>query len=266
MIIGSVAIKFHFPSLNREPKDYDIIALDQYNKLDLERIHRGDLDKRLEILINPVLFNYYKGSVPNMCGTNELYTLKASHSFWDLSNNSWQKHIYDCVFLKEQGCELIFPLFYDLYDYWVKLHGGNKRSNLNMTANDFFDNAIKCPIPHDDLHELLLQHEYFKNQTKPTYTNILKDGAEVEVEEEKFNKLSEEEKYKLVVEEVMVMAFERWSEKTNFRLAFELMMKKFLIGHAPMWEAIWMINNYKKLLRCPFNYQTFLKNKTNEYN
>lgn len=129
-----------------------------------------------------------------------------------------------------------------------------------IKSKDFFDNAITCKIPHDTLHELLIKHEYFKGQEKPTYSLILKDNCEVDVDEDKFNQLTELQKYNLVFEEVAVMAAERFKDK-HYQASYAKMLKKFIISHAPIWEALWIIENHKLLLTTiPFDYKKHLDN------
>lgn len=253
MIIGSVALKHHFPELNREPKDVDIVAFDEYDKQDLIRIHRGSF-KRVEVLINPVLLNWFKQkkSIPQICTKDELYTLKISHVFWKLENNSWDKHMWDIQFMKDKGCQFIPELFESLYKYWNTVHGENKRSKLDMSADEFFDNALTCEYEHDYLHTLI-------NST-PTYLKVLKDGCEVDVSEEKFNSLSFEDKCNLVYEEVEVMAYERNFHK-DYRFRYGRMLKKFIINHAPIWEAIFIIENYKLLCKPRQDFMKLINNK-----
>jgi hypothetical protein len=120
-----------------------------------------------------------------------------------------------------------------------------------MSSEDFFNNALKCEYNHDYLHTFL--------KNPPTYTKVLKDGAEVDVSETKFNNLSFEEKCDLVKEEVMVMAFERYS-KFYYRNAYAKMMKKFIISHAPMWEAIFIIENYMSVYKPDYNFLKKIEN------
>jgi hypothetical protein len=121
MIIGSTAIKFHFPEFKRVPKDLDVLAFDEE-----DRKHLKALKPEAEVLINPILLNWCKekyGFIPSYCPKNELYTLKVSHCFWSLDNGSWGKHLYDIQWLKEQGCKFDRKLFYKLFEYWENLHG-----------------------------------------------------------------------------------------------------------------------------------------------
>src|SRR6185436_10090686 len=239
ILIGSKAIKHWFPDFPREPKDVDYAVNN--------RISSGE--KGVEYLYNPVLL---KWGCSDILTPDELYTLKMSHLFWDLG---WNKHEYDATFLRDKGCKLIYPLFYDLYDYFNELHGKNKRSDLKMTSEKFFDNALTCPYDHDWLHTLL--------NPIPTFNKVLKDGMEVEVDEERFKLLSYEEKEALVREEVEIMAYERWP-KLDFRVAYITMLKKFILSHAPIWEAIWILENYKYLCLAKHNFIKHLNEKINE--
>ena len=267
MIIGSNCIKYHFSDFPREPKDVDIVVLNSKEQSVLKSAYSNS-NIKTEILLNPVLINWFKNKrcVPHICYINELYTLKISHCFWDLKNNSWDKHIWDIQWLKEKGCKFIPELFYQLYDYWQTIHGKNKRSNLELSSKDFFTNAVNYPVDHDFLHELLITHPYFNNQEKPTYPKILKDGAEVDVCMDKFKNLTELEKFNVVFEEVGIMMLEnRYPKEMYWKKKYEKMLKKFVLNHCKIEEAIWIIQNHKKLItEIPFDFCKFLKIKENE--
>jgi hypothetical protein len=236
ILIGSSAIKHHFPDFNREPKDIDYAV----------RVKRGRKDN-IEYLENPVLFEFCDQEI---CPPDILYTLKISHLFWNIGLD---KHLFDVQFLKKKGCQINWELFYKLYDYWTLVHGKNKRSDLLMSSEKFFDNRIIFPVPHDDIHEILIKHPYFKGQAKPTYTKIL--VGEVEVSEELFNILTHAEKCNLVIEEVCVMSTERMFH-SDYRVNYHRMLKKFLLNHAPLWEGVFM--NWIELHKPPFDYITYL--------
>jgi hypothetical protein len=226
LLIGSKAIKHHFSDFPRDPKDEDYAVTSNQHKNSIE----------CEYLYNPVL-----GDLSGIADPNILYTLKISHLVgWDIN---WDKHMFDVQFLNKKGCVLDIDLFYRLYNHWNIVHSPNKRSDLDMSAEDFFDNALNTP--HDYYHTLI--------NPVPIYTKILKDGAEVEVCEEKFNNLSFQDKLDLVREEVMIMAYERYKNK-DYRHAYSKMLKKFIINHAPIWEAIFIIENFISLHKPLFNY------------
>lgn len=240
IIIGSSAIKHYFPDFPREPKDLDFATLVTTNKK----------EEGIEYLENPVLFKY---SNTKYLEPDLLYTLKASHLVH--SDINWSKHLWDFQWLRKRGCKINLELFYELYSYWNTVHTPNKRSELKMTANEFFDNTIKCPYSHDWLHTLL--------NPIPTYLKVLKDGEEVDICENKFNNLSYEEKYALVFEEVAIMEFERNFHK-NYKIGYSRMLKKFIISHAKLFEALWMLENYIELEIPKFDYRKLIINKIKE--
>lgn len=234
VLVGSEAIKYWFPDFHRKPKDTDFIVRD----VPMFK------EPKTEYLINPVLCDYPLA----ILDADRLLTLKASHLFWDIS---WDKHMFDVQFLLKQGCNINLPLFHELYQYWQTTIHINRRSNLTMEADSFFNNALK-KYDHDYLHTLI--------NPVPAYTKVLKDGQEVEPDETKFASFSFVDKKALVQEEVMVMAYERLAGRT-YTAAYSWMLKKFLMNHAPLWEAIWIIENYTHLHRSPFNYKQKLDNE-----
>ena len=242
ILIGSSAIKFWYPDFPREPKDKDYVV---------ESLHGLKSTKEVEYLVNPVLFNYHR-SDSQIPTPNVLYTLKMSHMFWDIN---WNKHLYDIQWLKNKGCKVITGLFYDLYEYWNDYHSKNTRSDLKMSSSKFFDNALKCKYDHDWLHTLI--------NPNPTFNKVL--IGEVEVSEEKFNKLTYQEKLNLVREEVYIMAWERMPNK-DYRFSYEIMMKKFIISHAPLWEAIFILDNYKDLYKPIINFKKIIENGIKKIN
>lgn len=234
LLIGSSAIKHHFPDFRRVPKDVDYAVSTKMES-----------KKGLEYLYNPII-----GNEDGIASPNLIYTLKISHVIgWDIK---WERHMFDIQFLKQKGCKIDMNLFNKLYEFWNIHHGHNRRSDLDMSAEDFFNNALKTP--HDYFHTLL--------NPSPTYLKVLKDDAEVDVCENKFNLLSFEEKCDLVREEVMVMAYERY-KKTNYMEAYGIMLKKFILSHAPIWEAIFIIENFVTLHKPLYNYFKVIEEKMN---
>jgi len=242
--IGSSRIKELFPDFSREPKDLDYAV-----GFDIKSNEKG-----IEYLYNPIIMNWCGGG--GMTDKDALYTLKLSHVVgWRLENRSWDKHVFDIQFLKSKGCEIIWPLFYELYEFWGTIHGPNKRSDLEMSAENFFDNTLDCKYSHDLLHTLI--------NPNPTYISILKDGEEVDVSEEKFNSLSFEEKCNLVYEEVEIMSAERY-KGLGYLFRYKRMLDKFIISHAPIWEAIFILENYKFLCKARQNFMIKINSKLKE--
>jgi len=247
-IIGSAALKGLFPDFKREPKDLDILVdrdCDAHSVKCFMANCFATSNTRIEVHHIDPLFNW---ACTKALGPNEFLTLKCSHIFWDIN---WEKHMFDIVFLFEHGAKIVPELFSLLYNHWTNVHGVNKRSDLNMAASEFFNNALKGKYDHDYLHTII--------NPLPTYLKVLKDGAEVDVSEEKFNSLSHSEKLELVREEVYVMAYERMGSR-SYRAAYAWMLKKFIMSHAPMWEALFILGNYRELHKPIINYKTIIDN------
>lgn len=244
IIIGSVAIRYWYPDFNRLPKDIDyaVISSKQYNST-----------RSTEYLENPILYksihSYHiiENNDKLYLSPEGLLTLKMSHLFWDIN---WNKHMFDVQFLLSKDLDIDKVLFYDLIDYWKEYLPKIRRSDLVMSREDFFSNAINYDsCEHDILHTLI-------NPT-PMYTLLLK--GEVELDEDKFNQLSFEDKLEVVREEVYVMAYERYKH-LNYMIAYKKMLDKFIRLHAPIYIAIFAIKNYIALLKPKLNYIKKIEN------
>jgi hypothetical protein len=249
LIIGSSAIKYHFPHFRREPKDLDY-AVDN-ETVDKSKEGSKIDGKIIEYLYNPIIFKYINEDC-EYANPSIILTLKMSHISW---NVNFKKHMFDIQFLLDNGVIYHKELYDELYNFWMNLKGREgkyRRSDLTISSDEFFDNGIESD--HDYLHLLL--------KDIPTYTKILKDGCEVEPSEYKFNLLSHNEKISVIEEEVMVMAYERFRDK-QYRVAYEQMLEKYVTGHAPIWQLLFIIENYK-ILRIPsFNYYKKIESNLN---
>lgn len=245
ILIGSSAILHWFSSFPRKPKDIDFIVTEK----EKSTIHKGE---NVEFLLNPIFTNKWKyASTYNpVMFPDDLCTLKASHLCWDLN---WEKHMWDLQFLLKQGCTIDDELWNELYAHWNTFHAKNKRSDLKMSKEDFFTNKVNYnEHQHDFTHTLL-------NPT-PVYTRVLRDGCDVDLDPIKFECLPHEDKINFVREEIMVMASERYKD-LGYRHAYNKMLKKFIISHAPIWSVTFILRNYIEIERCPFD---FIKKIENE--
>lgn len=240
ILIGSKAIQYHYHDFKRNPKDIDYAVLNKKKS-----------EKGIEYLVNPIIYKYE--SDREVASAIMLTTLKASHLCWDIN---WEKHMFDLQFLLSKGNKIDKDIFIELYNYWNQTHVKNKRSDLKMSKEDFFDNAINySENQHDDLHKIL--------NPIPIYTLVLADGKEVELDELKFHNLTYEQKLDFVREEVMVMAYERYSN-LDYRVAYSKMLKKFIISHAPLFSLIFILENYIKLHKPIINYLKKIKDGLQE--
>lgn len=241
IIIGSTALKYWYPDFPREPLDVDIV----HHGLTDEQIWelKSHYSKQVECNnwgeFTPFGVLEYKHHLD----PENLLTLKASHLCWNIN---WEKHLFDVQFLLKKGHKINSKLFWELYDHWNEVHGQNKRSDLKMTKEEFFDNAVNYDTgEHDEIHKIL--------NPIPIYSRIHKDGSEVELDENKWNDLTFENKLEMIREEVMVMAFERWKH-LDYRLAYGRMLKKFIISHAPKFTLIFIIENFIELHKAKYNF------------
>lgn len=240
MIIGSCAIRHWFPDFRREPKDMDIVGGEPPETgLRVERLRNPVLESRPDLFKDGYL-------VPEA-----LLALKLSHLFWDVF---WDKHCYDMLWLYDKGVEPDMALFWDLHAHWTANppSKGLRRSNLDMRAEDFFDNAISCPIPHDDIHEML--------SDSPAYKKIL--VGEVLTSDDLFDALPHEEKIRVVREETMVMAYERLGDRT-WRQAYSWMLRRLIWKHLPVRQALWALRHYREIYIPQYDYVSAINEKAN---
>jgi hypothetical protein len=236
LIIGSTALKHYFSDFPREPKDLDYaVTKERKNK------------EGIEYLYNPIITKYqYEGYLkPEL-----LLSLKISHLFFNLN---WEKHLYDVQFLLNKGVKYDIKIVDELFKFWEEYLPKVRRSQLEMNKESFFTNAVNEDTEqHDYLHTLI--------NPIPMYTLLLKDGAEVELDETKWDKLTFEQKCDVVFEETAVMAYERYS-KLHYRKAYTIQLKDNIIKHFPRYIALFAIENYPKLEKPKFNYIEQIKSK-----
>jgi hypothetical protein len=230
MLIGSAAAKIHFPDF-REPKDIDYFSI--------EKIAGADC------FWHPALSQWNGGEVAT---PDELYTIKVSHCFWP---HNWNKHTFDVTWFGNKGCKLI-PEFYDiLYPIWEEKFG-KKKANLNVKAEDFFNSRVFRVYDHDSIHLSIAYYD------RPLYERILRDGHEVAVSKNKFDKLSHEDKLNLVREEVYATALERQMIPSDYtyspRAAYAWALKKTVIDFSKGWFPLFIVENMIDLHKPDIDY------------
>src|SRR5882672_6590338 len=107
LIIGSTALHAIYGSEFREPKDLDLFSDDE-NFAPADDV-LWDESFRHWIEYRP--YGTVHGVLREYATPNELYTIKISHSHWELDNGSWSKHISDILFLQDKGAKLIPELY-----------------------------------------------------------------------------------------------------------------------------------------------------------
>lgn len=224
MIIGSTAMKHWFPEF-REPKDFDQFSREPQSR-------EGD--------------NFWHPSFPEewaeprFATVDELYTIKVSHSFWEIAG-SWNKHMADVRFLQQQGAVFLQDMYDILYPVWLEQHG-RKRTNLNQGKADFFNDAVVRKYDHDSIHTSVAYHD------RPLYESILKDGSEVLTDWQKFLDMDYETQLQLVREEIYATALERKCIPSNYlcspRGAYAWAIRRTATSLFKGKWALWLVLHY----------------------
>lgn len=234
LIIGSTAMGHHLADA-REPKDLDVFTPGA-------REWRTD-----DPFWHPSFESWITPGTDRFATLDELYTIKVSHAYWELKNGSWDKHMSDVVFLKDNGAQLMPDLHKLLYKVWEETHG-KKRVDLNMEADSFFADAVRRKYDHDSIHDSVAYGD------QPMYVQILKDGHTVAVDMNKLHALTFEDKVKLFREEVYATALERLMVPTNYRHsarhAYAWALRRTITSLTKGWSAQFLVEHYR-LFRQP---------------
>lgn len=200
LIVGSHALKA-LGVCNREPKDIDWWS---DRKMSPKLVN-------VDHLWHPTFAQFIPETTQTEYATlDQMYTIKLSHSHWELKNGSWNKHVYDMMKLKEHGAVLDLDLYKILYTVWEEMYG-KKVMNLDQDKSEFFDDAVKRTYDHDSIHASVAFGDH------PIYEDILKDGATVDIDSKKLWAMPHERVVKLFIEEVCVTALERIVIPRNYK-------------------------------------------------
>jgi len=249
LIIGSTAMQFNFSDFTREPKDLDFFAPPEQVPAYL-KAKAGEVE--------PFWHENWRGTRLeranwDMATPDELYTIKVSHSYWELGNGSWDKHMCDIIWLKRHGANLDMELHKLLYPVWVERHG-SKKMNLAQAAGMFFKDAVVRIYDHDSIHDSVAYGD------KPLYERILKDGETVDIDPDKlWNGLTFDEQVKLFREEIVATALERWMIPTEYKfsagLAYKLALKKTITSLTKGRSARFIVDNFEQFMK-PHDYMS----------
>lgn len=238
ILVGSQALKQHI-DLKREPHDIDFFC-DSLNHLTGELIEEDGGGKKVELFYHQDLERYFKKDEDRVATLDELYTIKISHIFWQLKNNSWNKHCHDIMLMKANGAKFIQELYDVLYPVWEEKHG-KKKANLNASPEDFFNSKVTRIYEHDSIHDTVAFYD------EPLFNRILADGHQVKVDRQKFEDLSQEDKLKLVREEVFATALERQIIPSNYRYspgaAYRWALMKTITSFSKGWFPLYIVQN-----------------------
>jgi len=229
IIVGSKALKHHFPNLNREVSDIDIIGYsDDLNPLIntfkptevikgkntyiLKNIqNKTDIydTKNIELLLADdskalqMVLEYNKESL--YAPKEVLFSLKSSHIHYPIKFN---KHIKDFCFLFDyfKGIDMLSEITIIHKKEIEKRLGKLKTPSLNKSVEEFFGQSkdyVKSYFVHDDIHRVMSHYD------KPLYQKMQKGGNLAMCDKNSWFRFSYEDKCKCVLEEAYVIALER---------------------------------------------------------
>ncbi|WP_411721694.1 hypothetical protein [Mycetocola sp.] len=241
VLVGSKAM-YHWFEDARSQKDIDYFSdeLHGYTEED---------GTRIETFWHPDLDRWNWGPVAS---ANELYTIKVSHSFWELKNGSWSKHMMDILFLQSKGAILIPELYKILYKIWEETHG-KKKVNLEADPETFFnDKIVKRVYDHDSIHESVAYYH------RPLFERILRDDSDVAVDKSKWDAMDHEDKLKMVREEIYATALERKLVPSDYKsspgAAYNWTLRKTITSLTKGWFALFVVENFKDLTKADIDY------------
>lgn len=236
LIIGSVAARHWFPDF-REPKDLDVITAASVSSNDPKTFQ---VETHWHDAAQPIL-EYSSNTI--FADPSILLTLKLSHSHWDVH---WDKTVFDINFFMERNVQPNMGLYEKLLPIWEKIHG-KKKLNMNKSNEEFFNDAVSRPIPHDVIHDAVSFYD------KPLFT-YLKSNPDIAIIDRKlFEKLSHDDQCKVALEEIMATAIERFnltalSTRLDRMIAMHKAHKKICISMSKGWFSRFLITNTKVLL------------------
>lgn len=243
MIVGSHALKA-LGVCNREPKDVDYWTD--------TGVPEGILSKPVDTMWHESFAEFipvdWRISIPTL---DQMYTIKLSHSHWELPNGSWNKHVYDLIQLQNAGAHLDMDLYHLLYKVWEEMHG-KKVMNLDQDKTEFFDDAVRRVFDHDSLHDSVAYGSH------PIYKDILRDGATVDVDPVKLWGMSHERLVQLFREEICVTALERKVIPSNYKgspgAAYLWALRRTITSLTKGKSSRFILQNIKEFIKPDPNY------------
>jgi hypothetical protein len=215
-LFGSHLIKKYFNDF-RVPNDIDWVTND------ISELKKSTKDEE---------YYFIPFSPDREMTADEMYTVKVSHAIYDIH---WKKTMSDIRFLQIKGCKVIPDLLNQLREYWVGVHGEQKRTDFEVLPGKFFEDRVKRKINHDDLHKMI--------NPNPTYFKMIDGG--VTPNPEKFTLLTQDEKKELMFEEAFVISIERFLNQPD-KVAYNKAQQNLVTRLHPVWLADFVIENWSK--------------------
>ena len=253
VLVGSRALAYWNKDFKVNPStDWDVIG---YSSQPFEGIEYHAPSH----LNNDIMRNYATNRVVELPDGDEAFVMsmtglaimKRSHLWRDLN---FDRHITmyhkfglaGSLQVHEGVSQVSYDLAYrtqltkEVYKQW--------KPKLNVSKEEFFDDAVVKYYDHDYLHELVANVP-----GKPMYREMLEDGQEVLCSQEKWSKLGELRQTWCVVEETEVIAIERFMIPSNWTynpsLAYCKALSKVCTTLTSGWFRDFAIDNYPVIMQ-----------------
>ena len=276
VLVGSSALKFHYPSLDRDINDLDFIAtLSEVEELtDIllpsKRIEKPGIIRFCNIQNKTDKFNhsdiefliadgseslkmYLDHSKSDIADPDVLLSLKKSHIHFPVNFN---KHIGDYNFLLNQLKEDKLPHITKInFKETEKRLGDLKTPSLKKSTQKFFGQSngfVKDIYIHDHIHLVMSHYD------RPIYMDMQDEGASSAwCQKDKWNQFTFEKKAKCVLEEAYVISLERkiipmlngFGAPISSKKAFEWSIMRICTTLCSGWFRQFATDNYSEIIK-----------------
>lgn len=265
-VIGSRLFKTLFPDNERiqkrckETADFDVLVETEPSD-EVIKYFKEMYGNKTEVSCIPIIWErMVKSEIrdPDRKSSHlkDLYfTLKASHIYFHKQH--FEKTIFDLYLMAKEGCVIIEPLFWELYEFWKGKFEEPWRADFEKESSEFFDDAVSRENLHDELHKLVAHPDYghpaFKFLQEPDQTTVW-------VCPEKFKNTTEHIRQRVIIEEAQALALERdllTGKIKNKTIAYQKWVKALIQRLAPLWMTIYIIENLNYFLDYQEDYGNF---------
>jgi hypothetical protein len=229
LIVGSKALKHHYPDFPRVINDIDLIGFAKdailltkllepsevkntehtillkniKNKTDVYNTNNVEILLADNSISLKKYLDYDKGKI--YASKEVLYSLKKSHIHFPIK---FKKHIHDYCFLHDVlfGEDVLSEITKLNYQETEQRFGKLKTPSLNKSVESFFDQSkeyVTSYFIHDDIHQVMSHYE------KPLYLKMQKDPSIAKCDKDLWRIFPYEHKCQCVLEEAYVIALER---------------------------------------------------------
>jgi hypothetical protein len=236
IIVGSKALKYYFPNIQREIKDVDVIGTQSdinylCNALQPEKVRNtehittliniqnkfgiwdtnnveilnADASQSLRRYIDYDTKSGNLGSGIRYASLEVIFSLKKSHIHFPIK---FDKHIKDYCLLYDylNGKDKLSDITKLNFKETESRVGKLRTPSLNKSTKEFFGQSngyVETLFIHDDIHRVMAHYD------KPLYERMQKDLSLAKCEKDMWETFTFEEKCKCVLEEAYVIALER---------------------------------------------------------